>query len=112
MFEIATILASADAESGASLFKRACASCHKTESGANAVGPYLAGIVDRAIGGASGYSYSAGFEDTGDAWDVQSLSVFLTNPKDWAPRTKMSYKGMRKPEDRADLIAYLQSLGG
>ncbi|MSU88576.1 c-type cytochrome [Rhodobacteraceae bacterium 2CG4] len=105
------VFASADAAAGEGLF-RACASCHKLEDGANAVGPYLYGVVGRDIAAVDGYSYSDALAGLDGAWTPEDLSAFLAAPSDYAPGTKMSYRGMRDVEDRANLIAYLQSIGG
>jgi len=109
--DFAEVFAAADAGAGERLF-RACAACHKLEDGANAVGPHLFGVVDRDIASASGYSYSDALAGKDGAWTPENLSEFVANPSDWAPGTKMSYRGMADVEDRANLIAYLQSIGG
>ncbi len=101
-----TLLASADASAGERLF-RACAACHKLEPGANGVGPYLHGVVGRDIGAASEYAYSEALAGMDTAWTPENLSGFLEAPSDWAPGTKMAYRGMSKAEDRANLIVYL-----
>ncbi len=100
------LYASADAAAGEKLFKP-CSSCHKLEQGANATGPFLAGVVGRPVGSAAGYSYSDAMAGHGGDWTPENLFHFLVNPKEYVPGTKMSYKGMAKPEDRANLIAYL-----
>ncbi len=105
------VYAAADAAAGEGLF-RACSSCHKLEDGANGVGPYLYAVVGRDIGGVDGFSYSDALAGKGEAWTPENLNGFLANPSDWAPGTKMSYRGMRDVEDRADLIKYLESIGG
>lgn len=105
------VYAAADAGAGEALY-RACSSCHKLESGANAVGPYLYAVVGREIGGAQGFNYSDALAGMSDVWSPENLSGFLENPSDWAPGTKMSYRGMRDVEDRANLIKYLESVGG
>lgn len=105
------VYAAADAGAGEKLF-RACSSCHKLEQGANAVGPYLYALVGRDIGAAEGFSYSDALAGMSDAWTPENLSGFLENPSDWAPGTKMSYRGMRDVEDRANLIKYLEGIGG
>lgn len=107
----AEVFASADATAGERLF-RACASCHKLEDGANAVGPHLFGVVDRDIASVGGYSYSDALTGLDGAWTPEHMNDFLTSPSDYAPGTKMSYRGMGDAEDRANLIAYLQSIGG
>ncbi len=107
-FEV--LFASADAAEGEGLW-RGCQSCHQLEAGANGVGPYLYGVVGREIGTAEGYgSYSGALSEVADVWTPENLYYFLENPKGWAPGTSMGYNGMRKSEDRVNLIAYLDSL--
>ncbi|SEW38191.1 cytochrome c [Cognatiyoonia koreensis] len=108
--DVAVLLASASVEDGAGLW-RGCQSCHKLEPGENSTGPYLYGVVGREVGAATGYeSYSGALSEVADVWTPENLFNFLEDPKGWAPGTSMGYNGMRKPEDRADLIAYLDSL--
>ena len=103
------VMASADIEKGARVFKK-CSACHKLEAGANGTGPYLYGVVGRAKGGADGFGYSAALADMDGDWTPENLSAFLEKPSDYAPGTSMSFAGLRKVEDRANVIAYLDSL--
>ncbi len=104
------IFAMADAAEGEGLF-RACAACHKLEAGENGAGPYLYGVVGRDVGTAEGFgSYSGALTEVADVWTPANLNLFLENPRGWAPGTSMGYNGMRRIEDRANLIAYLDSL--
>ncbi len=105
------VFASADAAAGENLW-RPCSACHKLEQGANATGPHLYGVVGRDKGSADGFSYSETLASMEGDWTPENLSGFLLNPKEYAPGTKMVYKGMAKVEDRANLIAYLDSVGG
>jgi cytochrome c len=111
---IAPLLAKADAQKGATIFKR-CEACHDgTKGGPNKVGPNLYGVIGRAIASHPGYSYSAGmkaFSDGGKKhWDYQLVSEFITKPKAEVPGTAMGFAGLSKIEERADVIAYLRSL--
>ncbi len=103
------LLAQADLEKGAKLFKK-CVACHKKEQGANGTGPYLYGVVGRPIGAVEGYSYSEAMANFGGEWTPEALDEFLASPKSYIPGTKMSFKGFAKPEERANIIAYLDSL--
>ncbi len=103
------VLASADIGDGAKVFRK-CSACHKLEAGANAAGPYLYGIVGREIAAADGFGYSSTLADMGGEWTAEALNGFLENPKSWAPGTSMGFAGLAKVEDRADVIAYLDSL--
>jgi len=108
--DFGVVFASADAAAGEGLFK-ACRACHKLEQGANGTGPHLYGVVGRTVDAAEGFNYSGALEKVADVWTPENLNGFLADPKGYAPGTKMSYKGMPKVEDRANLIAYLQSIG-
>lgn len=108
--DFATLLASADVEKGSKVFGK-CKACHKID-GSNATGPHLDGVVNRAVDAVDGYSYSGALEEHFDAWTPENLNAFLENPKKSAPGTKMSFAGLKKAQDRADLVAYLQSIGG
>ncbi len=107
--DIMEVMASAEVDKGASVFKK-CQSCHKLEQGANGTGPYLYGVVGREIASADGFGYSDALSGLEGAWTVEALSEFLTSPKNFAPGTTMSFAGLRKIEDRANVIAYLDSL--
>jgi cytochrome c len=103
-------LASADPAKGEAQFKK-CASCHSIEKGgAVGIGPNLYGIVGAKHGHAPGFAYSDALKATGDkVWDWQGLAAWLSNPKKYIPGNKMSFAGISKPEDRANLIAFLNS---
>ncbi len=103
------LLAAADIEKGAKVYSK-CKACHKVNAGENATGPYLYGVVDRAVGSVDGYGYSGKLVAVADTWTPENLDGFLANPKGFAPGTKMSFPGLKKPTDRANLIAYLDSL--
>ena len=103
------VLASADIGKGAKVFKK-CSACHKLEDGANGTGPYLYGVVDRDIASVDGFGYSEALGAAEGDWTAENLNGFLLKPKDWAPGTSMSFAGLKKIEDRANLIAYLDSL--
>jgi len=107
--DFGVVFAAADPAAGEKLFK-GCKACHKVEAGANATGPTLYGVVGRAVGSVDGYNYSGKLVAVAETWAPEALSDFLENPKGYAPGTKMSYKGMKDIEDRANLIAYLDSL--
>ena len=105
------LLASADIAAGEKVFKK-CKACHKVEDGANATGPHLFAVVDRAQAGVDGFRYSEVFTGLGGTWTPEELNAFLKRPKDYSPGTKMSFAGIKSEEDRADLIAYLATIGG
>lgn len=108
--DFAALMEAADPASGERVFRK-CSACHKVAAGDNNVGPYLHGVVGRQIAAADGFGYSgvlAGMTDV--AWTPEELSAFLENPKGYAPGTTMGFAGLKKPEDRANVIAYLDSL--
>ena len=108
--DFGALMAEADAASGEKVFGK-CKACHKLD-GKDGVGPHLDGVVGREIAAVAGFSYSDVLAGKDGQWAPETLQAFLQNPKGWAPGTKMSFAGLKKPEDRADVIAYLQSTGG
>ncbi|MEL6521639.1 MAG: cytochrome c family protein [Pseudomonadota bacterium] len=109
--DIQELLASADLGSGERVFKK-CASCHKIEDGGKGTGPHLYGIVGRNIAAVDGFNYSGKLAPVAEVWTAENLNAFLEDPKGWAPGTGMNFNGLAKPQDRADVIAYLDSLDG
>lgn len=98
----------ADVNRGAKIFKK-CASCHNAERGAGAkVGPNLFGIVGKKRATFSGFAYSDAMKAKGGAWDRSSIDEFITKPKNYIPGTKMAFAGLKKPQDRADVILFLE----
>ncbi len=105
------VYASADAAKGERVFNK-CKACHKLEKGENSTGPYLYGVVGRDVDTADGFGYSGALEQVVDVWTPEHLDGFLTNPQGYAPGTAMSFAGLGNVEDRANLIAYLATIGG
>ena len=108
---LASLWADADPKKGAKIFAK-CRACHKDEEGANAVGPYLYGVVGRKVDSAKGYSYSGALEKVVKVWTPEHIFHFIKNPKEYAPGTKMGFAGLSDPKDRANVIKYLDSLDG
>ncbi len=107
---ILALIAGADITRGKKL-SRACAACHGFDKGGpNGTGPNLWGIVNRATGTKAGYSYSTALSEQGGEWNYADLNKFLWKPKKFIKGTKMNYIGLKKPEDRAAMIAWLRSL--
>jgi cytochrome c len=110
---LGVLLASASAERGAAAVKK-CASCHNFGEGEpNKQGPGLYGVVGRLEGSHEGFAYSEGMmahNAAGDTWTYENLNHFLTKPADYVPGTKMNFAGIRTAEERADILAYLQTL--
>lgn len=99
---------------GEKIFKK-CAACHKVGDGAkNAAGPMLNGIVGMPAGAVEGFKYSPAMTDAGAGgmvWDAATLDAYLADPKGFIPKNKMSFAGLKKPEERAAVVAYLSTLG-
>ena len=107
--DFAVVLASADAGAGEKVFGK-CKACHKLD-GSDGTGPHLNGIVDKAKAASAGFAYSdAALAVADQVWTAENLNGFLENPKGYMPGTKMSFAGLPKVEDRANLIAYLATL--
>lgn len=105
-------LADGDATKGAVVFKK-CMACHEGDKPVNKTGPYLMGIVGRPIASVEGFNYSAAmktYAETAKVWDEATLDVYLSDPRKTVPGTKMALAPQKKPEERADLIAYLKTL--
>jgi cytochrome c len=107
---IGALLAHADVDAGAKAARK-CAACHSFEEGGPAkIGPPLWDVVGRDIAALDDFAYSDALAGKEGAWDYQTLDAYLTQPREWAPGTKMAFAGIKKPEERADVILYLRSL--
>jgi cytochrome c len=86
-----------------------CRSCHVLDEGVNRVGPSLHNIVGRKSGTVAGFNYSDANKNSGVTWTTDVLFEYLEDPKGFMPGTKMAFPGIKNPQDRANLIAYLES---
>ncbi len=103
-------LAEGDAEAGKKVFKK-CKSCHTFDPGKKKIGPHLKGVVGRKAGSVEGYKYSKAMAGADITWDEANLDKFLTKPKAFVKKTKMTFRGLSKESQRADVIAYLKAQG-
>ena len=108
--DIAALLATGDPSKGTKVFVK-CKACHKLEEGANTVGPSLHDIMGRTAGTVSGFAYSTQMVEFGQVWTPELMYEFLANPRKFLPGTKMSFAGLKKPADLANVITYIQSVG-
>jgi cytochrome c len=106
------LLAAADPAKGEAVFKK-CMACHTVASGgANGIGPNLWATLGEGIGqGKAGFAFSDALKSKGGNWTFDTMNEWLSNPKKFAPGTKMTFAGLGKPEDRANLIGYINSQG-
>lgn len=110
--DLGTLLAAADPAAGEAVFAK-CTACHTIDQGgANGIGPNLYGTMGKAIAGHAGFAYSSALSDKGGEWSWENMDAWLTSPRAFANGTKMSFAGLSKPEDRANLMAFLATYGG
>ncbi|MCD6034535.1 MAG: cytochrome [Rickettsiales bacterium] len=107
-FDVAALMAAADAAEGEKVFKK-CAACHTVEPGGpNRVGPNLSGVVGAPKAHHAGFTYSDALKTKGGIWDKESLFTFLHKPKAFVPGTKMGFAGIKDPKEIANVVAYLE----
>ena len=108
---IATLLATADIAKGEAVFKK-CTACHSiAQGGANGIGPNLWATMGKPHGHVAGFAYSDALKSIPGTWDWEGMDKWLANPKKYAPGTKMTFAGLGNPEERANLILYLNAQG-
>lgn len=101
--------AAGDAAAGKTQFVK-CSACHSIKPGENKVGPTMHGIVGRQSSVVEGYNYTEAMKNYKVTWDVETLDKYLVDPRATVPGTRMIFPGLKKEEDRANLIAYLETL--
>ncbi|WP_233356007.1 c-type cytochrome [Henriciella aquimarina] len=104
--------ASADYDRGRRIFYQ-CQSCHTLEEGGQAVlGPNLYGLFDREVGTKEGFDYSPALQEADFTWTPEQLEQWLANPREFLPGNRMSFAGVRRPDDRTAVIAYIMAETG
>ena len=106
----ATAALAADPAAGEKIFKAQCGICHAVVAGENRIGPTLFDVVGRRAGSVPGFNYTADHKKLGITWDAANLDKYLINPRAMVPDTSMVYAGLKDDTERADLVAYLQTL--
>ena len=105
--DIVSLMAMGDVNNGEKIFKK-CAACHSiVKGGANKIGPALYNVVGRKVGAVSDYKYSKALSGYGKEWTFEELNGYLIKPAKWIKGTKMAFAGLRKEQDRASVIKYL-----
>jgi cytochrome c len=101
----------ADTESGQLTFNNACRTCHTTKEGDNRLGPNLHNVIGRKAGSLPSYGYSSAMKDADFVWDKEKLDRFIAKPDEVVPGNNMKpYGGLTSAEDRAKVIAFLESV--
>lgn len=109
---VAALLQTADASLGEAVFRK-CAACHTIEQGgANTLGPNLWGTMGAPLGHVAGFNYSDALKGLGGNWDWERMDDWLASPRTFAPGTKMTFAGLGDPQDRADLMLYMNQQSG
>lgn len=107
---LSELMATASADKGARVFRR-CQACHTDASGApNKVGPNLWGIMGSDRGSVAGFGYSSALLAVGSTWSFEHMDEYLASPSKAIPGNKMSFAGLRKEKERADVMAYMNSM--
>jgi len=107
--DLAAIVAAGDVRAGGRVWRQ-CSACHVADQEQNRVGPHLVGIIGREKAVVDGFNYSDALSGLGGAWTAANMDAWLTDPADYAPGNRMSYRGLSDAEDRANLLAYLADL--
>ena len=107
---IFSIANAGDPVKGKKVFRK-CVACHSLQEGKNKMGPPLNNLLGRKAGSVKGYKYSKAMKNSGVVWDEESLDKFLTKPRKFIPKTKMSFRGIKKKSLRDDLISFFKNNG-
>ena len=108
---IAAFMAAADPQAGEQVFKK-CTACHTiNQGGANGTGPNLWGTMGAPVAHVAGFNYSPALKEKGGTWTWEAMDAWIKSPRNFAPGTKMTFAGIGKIEDRANLLAYMNQQG-
>jgi cytochrome c len=111
LIPVTSAMAAGDAAEGEKIFKRSCGSCHvATKDGPKRLGPSLFGLVGRKAGTVEGFRYSEANKNSGVTWSPEILNNYLVDPKKFMPGTNMAFAGLKKDDERANIVAYLETL--
>jgi len=110
IFVSGAALAAGDVAKGKRIFNK-CKACHSLAKGKKKVGPSLCGVVGAKAGHMEGFNYSSDMKKSGITWDEAALDKYLENPRAMVKKTKMSFAGLKKASDRANVIAYIKAEG-
>ena len=99
-------VAEGDAALGEKVFKK-CKACHSLEEGKKKIGPSLHGLFGSTSGTVEGFKYSSAMVEAAIVWDETTIDAYLADPKGYIPKNKMAFPGLKKEEDRANVIAHL-----
>jgi cytochrome c len=103
--------AQGDPEKGEKVFNK-CKTCHVVDEEENKIGPYLMGIFGRPAGSVEGFKYSDAMKNSGIVWEDDTIAAYLKEPKTYIPGNRMTFAGLRKDDEIADLLAYLHEEAG
>lgn len=99
--------ADGDAAAGKKVYNK-CKACHVLDKEQNRVGPHLVGIMGRTAGAVDGFKYSDAMANSGIVWDADTIGAYLADPKNYIPENKMAFPGLKKDDDIANVIAYIE----
>ena len=103
----APVLADGNLDRGKKVFNK-CKACHVVDAEKNRVGPHLLRLFGRTSGSVEGFKYSKAMKDAEITWSEDSLDGYLQNPRKYVKGTRMAFAGLKKEQDRQDVIAYLR----
>ena len=101
------VLAEGDPAAGKKVFNK-CKACHVVDAETNRVGPHLVGIFGREAGSVEGFKYSSAMQGSGVVWDEVTIAEYVADPRGYIPKNRMAFPGLKKEDDIANLVAYLQ----